>query len=241
MLSVCLITKNEEQNLEDCLKSAAWADEIVVVDSGSTDRTQEIARAFTAKIFTRPFTNFAEQKNYALSQASGDWIFLIDADERIPEALAAEIREKTSGRQAAVYAVKRSTRFLGRSLRFSGTQGDRPVRLFPKGQVRYEQPVHEQIVTALPVKNLRRELIHLTTRNISQYMQKLELYTDMEAGLMKKQGKRAGLFKLWLSPAARFLQLYLLQAGILDGWTGLQFAALSAYYQWTKCKKLRAI
>lgn len=241
MLSVCLITKNEEANIGECLGSVAWADEIIVVDSGSTDRTQEIARQFTPKVFEKPFVNFADQKNFAISKAAGNWVFLIDADERVTEELAEEIRQTSSKAPNAVFEVKRDTFFMGGRLRFSGTQNDAPIRLFPKDKVRYEQPVHEQIVTELAVRRLENTLLHLTTRNLSQYMQKLHLYTGLEAALMKKQGKKAGFSNLWLAPAARFAQLYFLKAGILDGWTGLRFAALSAYYHRVKCKKLQAL
>lgn len=237
MLSVCIITKNEEKNLRECLESARFADETVIVDSGSTDKTLEIAKEFTSNISFHPFRNFAEQKNKVLSLAKGGWIFLIDADERISPELAAEIKAIAAGKPDAVYQVKRRTYFLEKPLSFSGTQGDSPIRLFPRGMVSYEQPVHEQIVTELPVKRLHNLLLHMTTRSMAQYEEKLDLYTRLEVETMKQKGRTVSWADLWLAPAAKFLYLYFFQLGILDGVTGFRFAFLSAYYHWTKCKK----
>lgn len=241
MLSVCIITKNEEKNIRECLESARFADEIVIVDSGSTDRTVAIAGEFTSKITFNPFQHFAKQKNKVLSLAQGDWIFLIDADERISPELAAEILKISSQSKDAVYRVKRRTYFLEKPLRFSGTQGDAPIRLFPRGSASYDQPVHEQIVTKLPVKELKNQLLHMTTRSMEQYSGKLHLYTDLEVKVMKEKGRRITWADQWLAPAAKFFFLYVLKAGILDGLTGFKFAFLSAHYHWIKCKKFRSL
>lgn len=240
MLSVCLITKNEEKNIRECLESVRFADEIVIVDSGSTDRTLEIAKEFTSKISFHPFKHFAEQKNKALSLAQGDWIFLIDADERVSVELAEEIKKIASGMPDAAYRVRRRTFFLEKPLCFSGTQNDAPIRLFPKKTARYDQPVHEQIVTALPVRSLQNLLLHITTRSLDHYKEKLELYTSLEVKTMREKGRTATWADQWLAPAAKFLYLYVLKGGILDGVTGFQFAYLSAYYHWVKCKKFRS-
>ena len=240
MLSVCLITKNEEANIRECLESVRFADEIVIVDSGSSDRTLEIAKEFTSKISFHPFKHFAEQKNKALSLAQGDWIFLIDADERISAELAGEIHKMTEGLPDSVYRVRRGTYFLEKPLRFSGTQKDAPIRLFPKGSAFYDQPVHEQIVTSLPVRTLKNKLLHMTTRTFAQYAEKLDLYTTLEVKTMKENRRSVTWVSQWLAPCVKFFYLYLLKGGILDGLTGFRFAYLSAYYHWVKCKKFRS-
>lgn len=239
-ISVAIITRNEEENLKDCLESVKWADEIVLVDSGSTDKTLEIAKRYTAKVSHHDFKDFASQKNHVLSLCSGDWIFLIDADERVTRELAEELRKKADANYACVYAVRRSTYFFGRPLYFSGTQNDRPIRFFPKGKISYEQPVHEHIVTDLPVRDLESRLLHWTTRNIQQYQEKFDCYIPLEVETMIKKGRRASWIDIWLRPAAKFLFLYLVNLGILDGITGFQFAYLAAKYDAAKFLRLRA-
>lgn len=241
MLSICLITKNEEANIRECLESVRFADEIILVDSGSTDQTVEIAKKIGAKTFFHPFRQFAEQKNKAISLASGDWIFLIDADERVSEALGTEIQKIASRKPEAVYQVSRRTYFLQKPLRFSGARNDAPIRLFPRGQAHYEQPVHEQIVTSLPTCKLKEPLEHFTTRSMTQYREKLELYTELEVKTMREKGRQIRWIDQWLAPPAKFFYLYFFQCGILDGVVGFQFAYLSAYYHWVKCKKFRSI
>lgn len=240
MLSVCLITKNEELNIRECLESVRFADEIIIVDSGSTDRTLEIAKEFTSNISFHPFRHFAEQKNKALSLAKGSWIFLIDADERVNTELAKEITAISEGMPDTAYRVKRQTYFLEKPLRFSGTQNDTPIRLFPKGSAFYDQPVHEQIETSLPVRQLKNKLLHMTTRTLAHYDEKLELYTNLEVKTMREKSRSLSFADQWLAPGAKFFYLYLFQWGILDGLTGFRFAYLSAYYHWVKCKKFRS-
>ncbi len=233
-LSIAIITKNEEQNLEDCLKSVSWADEIVLIDSGSTDRTVEIAKRFNAKTYDIPFVNFSAQKNAALERCTGDWIFLIDADERMTPELAREIKSLSELEPEAVYAVKRTTLFFGKPLRFSGTQKDWPIRLFPKNKARFTQPVHETVETTLPVRHLHSTLAHLTTKNLAQYRQKIDKYVPLEVEVLRKRNRRSLFSDTILRPPAQFANLYFIQAGVLDGITGLQYAGLSAYYTFLK-------
>ncbi len=234
-LSVVLITKNEEANIERCLKSVRWADEMIVVDSESTDSTREIASRYTSRILIHPFVNFSSQKNFALSQALGDWIFLIDADEAVTPELASEIREiASSSTPPKIYAVRRTTYFFGKRLRFSGTQNDKPIRLFPRGKASYIQPVHEEIVSDLPLDFLKSPLLHYTTRHWAHYQKKLNDYIPFEMEIMKQQKRNCSLLDLLGRPVARFLHHYFFQLGILDGWTGFVYASLSAYYTWLK-------
>ncbi len=235
-VSACLIVLNEEDHLPDCLDSVRWADEIVVVDSGSSDRSREIARRYTDKVYERPFTDFSSQKNAALDQAGSDWVFFIDADERIPSALAEEILcvTRNSGEAPKAYAVGRETYFLGRRLRYSGTQGDFPIRLFPRAQGRFVQPVHEWVKTDLPIGRLNGRLLHYSTRDMAHYRFKLKQYVALEIKTLLQKGRHPGVFDLVFRPPAVFISLYFAKLGILDGWTGFQFAVLSALYNLLK-------
>ncbi len=240
-ISAVLITYNEELNIEACLQTVQWADELVIVDSGSIDRTLPRAQRFNAKIFHRPFTNFSEQKNDALSHATQDWVFLIDADERMPSELAREVQKIVAGQNAdAVYAVPRETYFFNHRLRFSGTRGDFPIRLFPRDKARFEQPVHEIVVSNLPQKRLRHALYHYSTRDLKHYKEKLQRYIPLELETMARKGRRPAIFDPVLRPLAQFIWLYFFQLGILDGMTGLNFAFLSAYYTFLKYTKALA-
>ncbi len=237
MISACLIVKNEEKHIDACLQSVSWADEIVLVDSGSTDKTIERARNYKASIFDKPFVNYADQKNFALSKAKGDWIFFIDADERVPAELAKEIQEAAANGDKA-YEVRRHTYFLGHRLRFSGTQDDAPVRLFPRGKAEFRQPVHEELATSLGIARLKNPMIHYTTATLDDYRAKLARYTDLEVEAMQKKGRKGSFIQLVLGPPAKWFQLYILKLGILDGLGGFYFAGLSAYYHFVKNRKL---
>lgn len=240
-ISVVMIAKNEEANIGECLSRVRWADEIVVIDSGSTDRTAEMAREYTAKVFDIPFENFAKQKNEAISRASQDWIFLIDADERVGEELAAEIRHIVSlNSKTAIYSIRRETFFMGKRLRFSGTRCDYPIRLFPRGMAHYTQPVHEYIVSELPVKKMNSILIHYSTRDVEDYNRKLEHYVMLEVDWMKQKSQTVRFFDPYIRSSAKFIYQYIVQLGILDGKTGLIYAWFSSYYVYLKYKKYAA-
>jgi len=171
-----------------------------------------------------------------LNRATGDWVLLLDADERVTPELADEIKAVVQERNsAAVYAIKRLTYFFGKRLRFSGTGNDYPLRLFPRGSVHYEKPVHEEVVTTLPTKRLVHPMIHYSTRNYAHYKQKMACYIPLERKWQKQQGSVvAAPFRRWVQPLAKFFHLYILRLGLLDGITGLQYAALSSYYDFSK-------
>ena len=234
-LSVVIIVLNEESNIEPCLQAVGWADEIVVVDGGSTDRTVERARQFTPKVYKIPFRDFSSQKNEALDRASCDWILFLDADERVTAELASEIQQTLRATDGnAAYAIGRHTYFFGKPLRFSGTREDYPIRLIPRGKAHFEQPVHETVMTPLPVLRLKNKLIHYSTRSPEHYRAKLECYIPLEARTLAEKGRRPRWTDLWLRPAAKFGYLYFWKLGILDGVTGLEYAAFSAYYGFLK-------
>lgn len=234
-LSVAVITKNEETNIADCLESVAWADEIILVDSGSTDETLAIAKRFTSKIYNVPFVDFSAQKNAALERATGDWIFFIDADERVPRELADEIVEIAKHKKGdCAYRVKRTTYFFGKRLHFSATQNDAPTRFFPRSKATFKQPVHEEVATNLPLRQLKNPLIHFSTKDLAHYQAKVRQYVPLEIQILRQKGKEANVLDLFLRPAGKFCYLYFFRLGILDGLTGLQFAALSTYYCFVK-------
>ncbi len=234
-LSVLLIVKNEEKNIPDCLSRLSWADEILIVDSGSTDQTIPLAQQRGAKVISHPFKDFASQRNFALTQASGDWIFFVDADERVTPELEMEIRDVIHHQVAPkLYAIPRRTYFFGHRLHFSDTQNDAPIRLFPKGCAEWMQPVHETLRSSLPVQCLKSPLLHFSTRDRAHYEQKLEFYIPLELLTMEQKKLRPSRWDSFLRPLAKFFYLYLIRLGILDGIPGLQYAILSAYYTFLK-------
>jgi glycosyltransferase involved in cell wall biosynthesis len=237
-LSAVVLTRNEERNIKGCLASLSWADELLVVDSGSTDGTVALAEKQGARVVTSPFTDFATQRNFAMSQAMGGWVLFVDADEQITPALAEEIikilRNPTDESRKAVYAIPRHTYFFGKRLRFSDARTDAPIRLFPKSSARWEQPVHEKVVTDLPVRSLKNPMPHSSTRDLAHYKKKVRDYVPLELETMRKKGLRPSLTKSVLLPPAKFVFLYFWKLGILDGLAGFQYAILSAYYTFEK-------
>ena len=235
MLSAIVLTKNEEGNISDCLSALSWADEMLVVDSGSTDLTRALAEKCGAKVIEHTFTDFASQRNFAMSEAKGDWVFFVDADERVTPELKDEIqRVLSAGHEPCVYAVPRRTFFFGKPLRFSDARYDAPIRLFPRTGVRWDQPVHEMISTDLPMKKLEYFLLHYSTRNQVHHREKVEEYVPFELEIMRRKGVSPSILNVIFRPPAKFLYLYFWKLGILDGIAGLQYAILSAYYTFVK-------
>ena len=236
-ISAVLIVKNEEKNIAACLGALKFADEIVVVDSGSSDRTAELARMLATKTVSRPFDNFAAQKNFAVSLATQDWILSIDADERVSDKLREEIRQtvlRTGGADA--YKITRRTNFFGRDFVASGLQDDAPIRLFRRGKTVFQNPVHEIVVVDGKTGRLHEKLDHRSFQTIHEHLDKLQLYTGVEARNSEK-------VKVWfwscffLRPIHRFLSIYVLRQGYRDGIEGYLYASLSAYYEWVRWMK----
>jgi glycosyltransferase involved in cell wall biosynthesis len=236
-ISAVVITKNEESNILQCLDSIRWADEVIVVDAGSLDRTVEYVKRYTSKVHTVPFLNFQDQKNKAISYATGEWILIIDADERVSEALALKIQEIVRTRPLdSVYALKRITFHFGRRFRFSGTQSDYPVRLFPRGKGTYIQPVHEKLVTDLPVIRIEQPLMHPSSPDLKRYFEKFHHYLRLENEWLLTHKRVVHWWDVIFRPIWRFGYLYLWQGGFLDLYPGLQYCVLSAYYDYLKYK-----
>ena len=235
-LSATIITLNEERNIGDCIRSLGFADQIIVIDSESRDRTREIAKAAGAEVHTREFTNFSEQKNHAASMASGEWIFCVDADERVTRELAASIRKTAeSNPPQNAFAVKRRSVIFGSPFRFSGTQNDRPVRLYRKGAAQYVQTIHETLQFEGALGNLSGVLDHYTLACARDYVRRLNQYTDFEAALHGTHHKFSAA--VIARSFARFADIYGLKLGFLDGLPGLRYAIFSAWYECVKqCK-----
>ena len=239
-LSAIVLSFNEESNIPACLALLSWADEILVIDSGSTDQTVELSKKHGARVVQHPLVDFATQRNFALQQAHGDWVFFVDADERVTQELADEIRGLFNQNPSpAVYRVPRYTFFFGRRLRFGDSLHDAPVRLFPRERVNWTQPVHEQIVTDLSNRMLKHPLLHYSTRNWEHYQSKLRSYIPLELITMQKNGSSPGWRSILLRPPAKFLYLYFWKLGVLDGIAGLSYAILSAYYTLLKYWKFK--
>ena len=238
-LSAAVITLNEERNIVDCLRLLSFCDEIIVVDSGSKDRTVEIAKTFTDKVFYRPFNDFADQKNFALSKTSNEWILSVDADERVSDALRTEITKVISSTpKVGAYRIPREVYYMGKRLRFSGMQDDKPIRLFRRDAGRFKQPIHEFFNTNQPVEVLKAHLIHCTTRSIKEEVEKSAYCTDIEARFLMDKKRRVGFFEREIRGMAIFLYHYLLKLGFLDGWKGFLFAIYARRYTRLKYKKL---
>lgn len=242
-VSVTIITLNEAQNLREALQSVAWADEIVVVDSGSTDQTREIARQFTERVLAREWPGYSAQKNFAADQARHDWILSLDADERVTGALASDIRHRMSGEpDAQGYRMPRVSHYLGRWLRSTDWYPDYQLRLYDRRHGRWNgRPVHESVAVEGRVGMLRHELQHHPYRDISHHLQTIDRYTTLAARAMFAEGRRTGPLGLYLHPVAAFLRNAFVRKGLLDGSAGLTVSALNAYYVFLKLAKLREI
>jgi glycosyltransferase involved in cell wall biosynthesis len=240
-LSVCVITLNEEDRIGDCLASVAWADEIVVVDSGSSDRTVEVARERGARVIARAWPGYAAQKNFALEQATSDWVLSLDADERVGPELAGEIQALIAGAPAgtAGASVPRRTFYLGRWITHGGWYPDRKVRLVRRGKGRWVgEHLHERLLAEGAVAALRGDLLHYTYRDLSDHLRTIDRFTTEAARGMQARGRRGALAGMLLQPPAKFVKMYLLRLGFLDGAAGFLVAVLGGYYVFLKYAKL---
>ena len=239
-VSVIVPTYNEQDNIEDCLRSVAWADEVLVVDSFSTDRTLEIARRFTSRIIQREYGNSASQKNWAIPQAAHRWVMVVDADERVTPELREEIQALLSrGPDCGGYVIRRVNHFLGRRIRHGGWARDRVLRLWDRTLGHYqEKEVHAEVDVAGPVRELRHPLLHLTFRSWDIYLRKIDRYTSWGAEDLRKRGRRATAIDLVVRPMARFVKRYILQLGFLDGVPGLMITGIDSWAVFVKYARL---
>lgn len=239
-LTVTVITYNEAAAVGGALESVSWADEIIVVDSGSTDDTVAIARRYTPHVEVRPWSGYGAQKNHAASRASHDWILSIDADERVTPALADEIRRLFErGPEAAGYRIRRVSHYLGRWIRSTDWYPDLHLRLYDRRRARWStRPVHESIELDGRAATLRGELLHHPYRDVSEHLRKIDRYTTLVAEQWAAEGRRTTALQAFVFPQLAFLRNYVLKRGFRDGTTGLVVSMLNSYYVFLKYAKL---
>jgi glycosyltransferase involved in cell wall biosynthesis len=239
-LSICVITLNEAHDLPRLLKSVEGvAEEIVVVDSGSTDATAEIARAAGARVLTRPWTNYGEQKNFAAAQASEDWILLLDADEELGAELRASIlRWKTAPPEFPVYEMARLTWFLGAWIHHSRWYPDWQRRLYDRRKSHFSGAIHESLQFQGAVGRFEGDLLHYTVRNLHEQRQKSDEYSTLAARAMFESGRREWRAAKWFATPWAWIRYFVLGAGFLDGYRGFLIARSAAHTVWLKYTKL---
>jgi glycosyltransferase involved in cell wall biosynthesis len=239
-VSVTIVTLNEAEHIGAAIDSVSWADEVIVVDSGSTDETRTIAAARGARVEQRAWPGWIEQKNFAAGLAAHDWILSLDADERVTPALAAEIREllREEPRMRG-YRVPRVTFHLGRWMRTTDFYPDFQTRLYDRRAARWRgQYVHESVAVDGGAGQLRNELQHYSYRDLRDHLDRINDYTTLAARQMHENGRKSGPFHLLLHPPAAFLRNYLLRRGFLDGAAGLTLSLVNSYSVFLKFAKL---
>ncbi len=228
-LSVVVITKNEEKNVRECLSSVLWADEIIVVDAGSTDNTLEIAKEFTQKVYSRPWDGYGAAKNFGLAKCTGEWILSIDADERVTQELREEILGKLStvNQKTAAFSVPRRANFLGKWIYHCGWYPGRITRVFRRSAGRFtEEKVHERLEIQGEIVPLHSDLLHYTDPDLKSYFEKSNKYTSLAAEELLDHKKKFSLVKLIVNPFWIFFRMYILRLGFLDGIAGFILCVL---------------
>ena len=238
-ISVIVITKNEAASIARCLESVSWADEIIVLDSGSTDDTVSICREYTVHVHQTDWPGFGPQKNRALDRASGDWVLSLDADEWVTPALRDEIaRIVAQSQDVDAFRIPRQSSFCGRFMRHSGWWPDHVVRLFRRGGAKFsDDAVHERVVVDGKTGTLLTPLMHETFVDLEELLAKMNNYSTLSAQAMHRGGKRSGLSKAVARAAWAFVRTYFLRGGFLDGREGFMLAVATAegtYYRYVK-------
>lgn len=237
-LSALILTYNEEAHIAECLDSVNWIDKIIVVDSFSDDKTKDICQHYdNVEFYENEFKDFASQRNYALEQIKTDWVFVIDADERVTADLKREIIEKLKDPQAEGYDIARKNYFLGKWIKYCGWYPDYTLRLF-KSKYRYRGLVHESPQIEGQVEKLENDFIHYTYQDLESYAAKMNHYTTLDAEKKYRAEKTVGITYILFRPFLEFIKKYLFKRGFLLGSQGLILSVLSSYYQFLKAIKL---
>jgi glycosyltransferase involved in cell wall biosynthesis len=242
--SVVIITLNAATQLGACLDSVAFADDIVVLDSGSTDGTRELATSHGARVVEGPWLGYGPQKNRAVGLARHEWVLCLDADERVTPALRASIESALAAavRDRQAWRMARANRFMGRVLRHGEGYPDWSLRLFDRGHARWsEDPVHEKVLVDGTVGTLEGDLMHESAETLEAYLAKQNRYTTLQAEALAARGERASWSRLALSPLLRFVKFYLLRRGFMDGVPGLVHISIGCFNSLMKYAKLRAL
>ena len=241
-VSAVIIARNAATQIEACLASLDFADEIIVVDSGSVDRTPEIAEAASARVIRHGWLGYGPQKRFAVDQASNDWVLCLDADERVSPALRASLLEAMGAPAFRAYEMARCNRFMGAWLRHGEGYPDRILRLFDRRAARWSDDlVHEKVVTSERVGRLLGDLLHESAESLHGYLEKQNAYTTLQAQALYDSGTHASAAKLVLSPLVRFLKFYVLRGGFLDGIPGLVHVTIGCFNSFSKTAKLAAL
>lgn len=237
-LSVIIITKNEALNIRECIESVKWADEIIVVDSGSTDDTVAICREFTTHVYSHDWPGFGVQKNRALDYASKDWVLSLDADERVTPELRAEIEQSMRDGKVQGYEIPRLSSFCGRFMRHSGWYPDYVLRLFRRGSARFsDNLVHERLIIESKIERLHSLLLHYAFENLEEVMHKTNQYSTAGAQMQFQRGRKSSLSGAVLRGLWSFVRSYVLRLGFLDGREGFMLSVSNAegtYYRYLK-------
>lgn len=228
LLSVVIITKNEENFIEDAIKSANFADEVLVVDSDSIDKTCEISIKMGARVERHKWLGYGKQKNLAVNLSINDWVFVLDSDERITQDLQAELKNVLDSPLSNGYLVPRLNRFFGKNIKSCGLYPDYSLRLFNKNMGRFNDvDVHESVKVDGKVSKLKNHMIHLAYDNVDEFINKQKYYANLS-------NKKRNFFKAFLSPCWTFFKLYILKQGFIDGWRGFVIAKVYAKYTFWK-------
>jgi glycosyltransferase involved in cell wall biosynthesis len=241
-LSIVIITYNEEKNIKRCLESVrAFADEIVVVDSLSTDGTKKICQEYGARFIEQAFLGYIEQKNFALDQATNDYVLSLDADEAISEQLATSIQNAKKNITVDCYRMNRCASYGGKWIRHGAWYPDRKLRFFNRKKARWGgMNPHDKVIPQqdATVSFLKGDILHYTYSSIEEHITQMNRFTTIQAEAMLKSGKKASLFKLLVNPAVAFISGYIIKGGFLDGKDGLLLAKAGAYATFIKYMKL---
>ena len=242
-LSVGLIVNNEERILGKTLDAIKdLADEIIIIDSGSTDSTIEIAKSKGAKVFLEEWKGFGPQKNSVIEKCSGEWILLIDADEVVSFKLKEKIKEIIEKNENKVYEINRCSVCFGKELKYGGWSNQYATRLWKKGSVKVsDNLVHEEFLTELPKEKIKEKIYHYTYLTLSDYIARFDRYTTLGAKEYLKRGKKSSFFNIVINPFFKFIRMYIFRLGFLDGLEGLIIAIFSGMYTMTKYFKLREL
>ena len=239
-ISASIICKDEEHNIEECLRSVSWCDELVVVDSGSTDRTVELAKRHTPHVVHNPWPGYVAQKNFALDRATGEWVICLDADERCtPELRAAIEAALQDGDSLAGFEVRRHVKYLGRWINHGGWYPDWKLRVVRKGRARWggEDP-HDKLLPDGPVRRLDADLHHFTYRDFAHQIRIINHFSDVVVDGWLREGRRPSLLQAIFHPPVKFFECYLWKLGFLDGFAGFVIAIGSAFYIFARYVKL---
>lgn len=242
-LAVIILTKNEENNIEDAIVSASFADEIIVVDSGSTDKTQELVERQGAVFITHPMSDagFAGQRNFALTQTEADWVFFLDADERVMPEFISKLKVIINSGKKKAYCLERKNVVFGQQMNYGVHRPDYSCRLYPRTAISWQGRIHEVVKTDLPYENIDNCLLHYTYTSWAKYFDKFNQYTSMAAREMANAGKQISSTAILGHTFGAFFKAYILKQGFRDGFLGFVMSFMAMTYTLTKYMKLKNI